>query len=78
MLEETPTQIFSVNIAKFLRTTFLIEHVWWLLLDALMENTDVMIFDHINKFMFFWVSHKEKMLQKDFPPWGYLHNSNVV
>ena len=53
MLEETPTQIFSVNIAKFLRTAFLTEHVWWLLLDALMENTNVMIFYHINKFMFF-------------------------
>ena len=30
---------FPVNFAKFLRTTFFIEHLWWLLL-----NTDLYIF----------------------------------
>ena len=29
----TPTQVFFVNIAKFLRTPFFTEHLRWLLLD---------------------------------------------
>ena len=33
--KETPTQMFSVNIAKFLRAGFFIEHLWWLLLPLL-------------------------------------------
>ena len=42
---------FSVNIAKFLRTVFFKEHVWWLLLNTLMEKTNVILFDHTNKFI---------------------------
>ena len=30
---------FFVNIAKFLRTAFLIEHLWWLLLRGIKRNT---------------------------------------
>ena len=32
---ETPTQVFSCEYCKILRTAFLIEHLWWLLLDLL-------------------------------------------
>ena len=28
---------FPVNFAKFLRTTFFIEHLWWLLLEKLIQ-----------------------------------------
>ena len=30
--KETLVQVFPVNFAKFLRTPFFIEHLWWLLL----------------------------------------------
>ena len=30
--KETLAQVFHVNFVKFLRTPFLIEHLWWLLL----------------------------------------------
>ena len=32
--KETLAQCFPVNFAKFLRTTFYIEHLWWLLLSV--------------------------------------------
>ena len=32
LIKNTPTQLFPVNIAKFLRTSFFIEHLWRLLL----------------------------------------------
>ena len=57
---------FSVNVATFLRLVF-IEHFWWLLLKALMENTNVMIFNHINKFINVFLSiSQQKVLQKGF------------
>ena len=57
---------FSVNVATFLRLVF-IEHFWWLLLNALMENTNVMIFNHINKFINVFLSiAQQKVLQKRF------------
>ena len=30
---------FPVNCAKFLRTPFFIEHLWWLLVNSLMKNS---------------------------------------
>ena len=51
MLEETPTQMIFCQNYKILKNIFFIELVWWLLPNALMENTNVMIFDHINKFI---------------------------
>ena len=30
--KETSAQVFSVNFVKFLRTPFLKDHLWWLLL----------------------------------------------
>ena len=30
---------FPVNIAQFLRTSFFIEHLWWLLLELVYKNT---------------------------------------
>ena len=32
--KETLEQVFPVNLAKFLRTPFLKEHLWWLLLTS--------------------------------------------
>ena len=32
---------FPVNFAKFLRTTFFIEHLWWLLLNRIMRSIDI-------------------------------------
>ena len=34
IIKETLAQCFPVNFAKFLRTTFYIEHLWWLLLSV--------------------------------------------
>ena len=51
MLEETPTQMIFCQNYKIFKNIFFIELVWWLLPNALMENTNVMIFDHINKFI---------------------------
>ena len=33
--EETLAQVFPMNFAKFLRRPFIVEHLWWLLLEVL-------------------------------------------
>ena len=40
-LKETPTQVFPVDIAKFLRTACFIEHLRWLLLTVLPQYSKV-------------------------------------
>ena len=69
MLEETPTQMFFCVYCEIFKNSFFIEHVWWLLLNALMENTNVMIFDHFNKFVnvFLSISQQQKYYKRDFP-----------
>ena len=37
--KKTPTQVFPVNIAKFLRTAFITEHLPWLLPKVIKSNT---------------------------------------
>ena len=45
--KETPEQVFFCEYCEILTNSFFIEHLWWLFLNALMENTNVKIFDHI-------------------------------
>ena len=40
-LKETPTHVFPVDIAKFLRAAFLIEHLRWLFLTVLLQYNKV-------------------------------------
>ena len=40
--KETPTQVFSVNFAKVLRTAFFTEHVLWLPLAAGFFETSIL------------------------------------
>ena len=37
--KETLARVFPVNHVKFLRTTFYIEHLWWLLLPVRASNS---------------------------------------
>ena len=37
LVSKTPTQVFSLNITKILRTVFLREHLWWPLLPIVVQ-----------------------------------------
>ena len=43
---------FPVNIAKFLRTTFFIEHLWWLLLNFLQNLLKITVKKVISQWRF--------------------------
>ena len=47
MSEETLRHMFFCEYCEIFKNSFFIEHIWWLLLKALVENTNLMIFDHI-------------------------------
>ena len=53
---QTSTQMFFFEYCKIFKNSFFIEHIWWLLLNALIENTNVMIFNQINKFASLFLS----------------------
>ena len=44
LLKETPTQVFSVNVAKFLRTAFFIKHLCCLLINIFTESQKETVF----------------------------------
>ena len=59
LLALTLRRCFYVDFAKFLRTPFCIEHLWWLLLKTLLQNTyQHLIYDRdcfeIQKFNKMW------------------------
>ena len=43
--------MFFCEYCEIFKNSFFVDHVWWLPLNALTENTNDMIFDHINKFI---------------------------
>ena len=43
--------MFFCEYCKIFKNSSFVDHVWWLLLNASTENTNDMIFDHINKFI---------------------------
>ena len=59
------SRCFPVNFAKFLRTTFFIEHIWWLLLKKVCRSTQNMFFTHYNQSnTFCWLTcRKQKLVQ---------------
>ena len=44
LIKLTLAQVFPVNFAKFLRTPFFIEYLWWLLLKVLTSYIDYVMF----------------------------------
>ena len=55
-----PASLLKKNFAKFLRTTFYIEHVWWLLLCYWMFNTEVAISEFFEKLCYLIIDQKAK------------------
>ena len=43
--------MFFCEYCEIFKNSSFVDHVWWLPLNALTENTNDMIFDHINKFI---------------------------
>ena len=43
--------MFFCEYCEIFKNSVSVDHVWWLPLNALTENTNDMIFDHINKFI---------------------------
>ena len=43
--------MFFQEYCEIFKNSFFVDHIWWLPLNALTENTNDIIFDHINKFI---------------------------
>ena len=54
------SRCFPVNFAKCLRTTFFIEHIWWLLLKKVCRSTQNMFFTHYNQSNTFLLINMQK------------------
>ena len=58
LCEHPNAGVYPVNIAKFLRTAFYIEHLWWLLLDSnLILATQILTKTKKKLFLYFHISH---------------------